>query len=168
MKTQCNHVKNLISIPLGTIFSGDIKEEGAFGNVIHIQSGVFMRINHGVVSCKDSFNVLDTFLEPPYVCNYKEVGIMPEGVSMKIRHEENTKQLPDKPVKDITIGTVFSGMILCQSVYLKTYDSVVDLTHPFLTWHLPPEESDGRSSLIGVSTIHNYKELNAEVVVYED
>ena len=90
---------------------------------------------------------------------------------MKIRYEEK-QETTDKLVKDIPVGTIFSGSIgsigYNNGIYLKTYDAIVDLEQPRYTWPLPPEEFDGKPSPVGVSAICNYKELSAEVVINED
>ena len=84
---------------------------------------------------------------------------------MKIRHKENA-ETTDKLVKDIPVGTVFSGEILYTGVYLKTYDEIVDLRNPSNTWDFPFD--DGASLQSEAPIIRNYKELNAEVVIHED
>ena len=86
---------------------------------------------------------------------------------MKILYGKKT-ETTDKLAKEIPIGTVFSGKILYTGVYLKTYDEIVDLKKPSNTWDFPLDEPHGASLQNEGPIIHNYKELNAEVVIHED
>jgi len=82
---------------------------------------------------------------------------------MKIKCEKQEEQLDSKMVKDIKIGTVFSGTAGgCNSVYVKKHSNIIDLANMS---HLPKDDPDGRGCCLGIERIYNYKELNAEVVV---
>ena len=77
---------------------------------------------------------------------------------MKIKYETNGKKKDEKNISDIRIGTVFGGIILWDSVYLKINDIVVDLQYPQASWHSDMPQKD-------CVMVYNYKELDADVVV---
>ena len=83
---------------------------------------------------------------------------------MKIRYE---KKEITKNVKDISIGTVFSGRIVYQGVYVKTHDEVVDLENPTQTWTLTRDEPFGVLGRLRSFIIFDYVELNARLIVNE-
>ena len=84
---------------------------------------------------------------------------------MKVRYEKKEGQSGRKMVKDIPVGTVFSGKIGAEGVYAKTYVGIVDLWNMRYTWDLPEDEPVGRGSVYGVEYIYNYKELDVELLV---
>lgn len=84
---------------------------------------------------------------------------------MKIRYEKKEEQA--KLVKDIAIGTVFSGAIgNYKGVFAKTYDRIVSLENMLHTWFLPLDEPIGRSDGFSkIKHIDNYKELDVDLVI---
>lgn len=59
------------------------------------------------------------------------------------------------PLRDVPIGTVFSGQIASKpSTFLATFSGAVDLNNPSATW----------SRTCGVD-IHNYAPLTVELVI---
>ena len=79
---------------------------------------------------------------------------------MKIMYEERGRKEVARNPRNIPIGTVFSGRIIDNSVYLRTVSSVVDLRCPLNGWTVP-------SSPNGGIIVFDYRELNAKLTVSE-
>lgn len=74
---------------------------------------------------------------------------------MKVEYK-GQKMTKSMPVDKIKAGQIFSGNPpgYDHSVYLKTFDGVVDLVNPVKTWH------DGPSAIL------NYARLSGELKVW--
>ena len=86
---------------------------------------------------------------------------------MKIRYENGVEQQhPGKPVKEIKLGTVFSGDAYGykNGVFMKVYDRIVEMGWGD-TLHLPEDDLHGQGDSFGIRYIYNYRELDVELLV---
>jgi hypothetical protein len=80
---------------------------------------------------------------------------------MKVIYKKGEKLVCDTPRSAIPVGTVFSGSIgqYDSKIFLRTYDKIVDLENPGLQWS---------ADSVSFGTVENYRELRAELTVYEE
>ena len=85
---------------------------------------------------------------------------------MKVTRKDRRERTPsDVPAKDIPVGTVFDGGAgLCgNGPFLRTYDGIVSLDNPEMTWG---PEGIYFVTAPGLLVVKDYQPLDAELVIH--
>ena len=124
---------------------------------------ILLRTVRGVKTWWGETEILCSTPEDDLVYYYKTVG-GDERMNIIYNNDKPTKK--PMPVKEIRLGTVFSGTMPGgpSGVFMKASDRLVGMGIS-TTWCLPLDDLYGHGSKFGVHHITNYKELDVELLV---